>query len=141
MRTLGLLSPTLTGKSLFLWLDFAQRLTRSEPCAWILHDSIVLIRSARAEVIPFAALGDDDTPGLEDVMLFVDWTLQIEAAGPREHVLKPEILALLEFCKGIIMASGPYEERWRELKERWMPSLSAYVMPPWSFHEIHDGAT
>ncbi|KAH7096427.1 hypothetical protein BKA62DRAFT_719666 [Auriculariales sp. MPI-PUGE-AT-0066] len=109
------------GKSMFLWLDFAQRITRSEPCAWVLHDAVVLIRSAKAEIIPLATLTDDDTPGLDEVMLFV--------------------LALLEFCKGIIMATGPYEECWHDLKQRWMPTLGVYVMPPWSFHEIHDGAT
>ncbi|KZV88765.1 hypothetical protein EXIGLDRAFT_838953 [Exidia glandulosa HHB12029] len=127
------------GKTMFLWLEVAQRLTRSQPCAWLLHDSVVLIRSAAAEVLPFASL--TDTSGFEEAILYIDWSLALEVAGPRPHVLRPEAYSLIEFCKGVIMATAPYEERWSELQTRWLHTLNVVVMPPWSFHEVHDGAS
>ncbi|EJD50484.1 hypothetical protein AURDEDRAFT_112144 [Auricularia subglabra TFB-10046 SS5] len=127
------------GKTMFVWLEVAQRLTRSEPCAWLLHDAVVLIRSAAAEVIPLTSLSD--MTGFENAILFVDWSLSLEAASPRLHMLRPEAYALLEFCKGIIMATGPFEERWSDLQARWLPTMHVVVIPPWSFHEVHDGAS
>lgn len=129
---------SVAGKTMFLWLEVAQRLTRSQPCAWLLHDSVVLIRSAAAETIPFASL--TDTSGFEEAILYIDWSLALEVSGPRPHALRPEAYALVEFCKGVVMATGPFEERWTELQTRWLHTLNIIVMPPWTFHEVHDGA-
>ena len=95
--------------------DVAQRISRAEPVVWILHDAVVLVTSADAEVFALeqALPRDLRTGELADALVYLDFTPAIEECGvPRAY------FALSELCRSIVLATRPVPSRWAHLETR-----------------------